>query len=392
MLIVCLVKGVPARTTKVVTVGGVLRREEMDIVLNPHDAKAVEAADFFRRRVGGKIVALSMGPDTKLSAIMKDLYTAEVYGVDEEVILSDRRMAGSDTLATAYALSLGVRKVIERHTRPLDDIMVQIRAVGDRDAVRRTARALYESNLLPNKVYSELPAVKESIVHEYVSGKVTAEDAIDLLVTVKDELSKFVVVAGVKSTDGETGSVGPQVAEGISELVDFEMPHATYVDDIDIDQENLSIDAERRIGYLVQKLRMRLPVLLTIAPEYRPREPGAGGQYSVRANNYRGKILQPLKWKAEDLGASTPRLGLSGSPTIVGPGVEVGKQPVQKIPGTSLVFLKKVEELEFGGKKYGPFDRGELADSLPDSLRANFLSEGTVGTFNVRMLMEELFI
>ncbi|MDA4114665.1 MAG: hypothetical protein OK474_11525, partial [Thaumarchaeota archaeon] len=127
MLIIALLKGVPARTTKVVTVGGVLRREEMEIVLNPHDLKAVEAADFVKRRVGGKTVALSMGPDIKLSPLMKPLYKAEVFGVDEAFILSDRKMAGADTLATSYAVSLGVIKVVERHTKPVEELIALIK-------------------------------------------------------------------------------------------------------------------------------------------------------------------------------------------------------------------------------------------------------------------------
>ena len=101
MLIVVLLKGVPARTTQVAQVGGVLNREAMDLVLNPHDAKAVEAADFLKRKVGGKIVALTMGPDMKLIPLMKPLYSAQVMGVDEEYVLSDRKMAGSDTWATS---------------------------------------------------------------------------------------------------------------------------------------------------------------------------------------------------------------------------------------------------------------------------------------------------
>ncbi|MDG7028278.1 MAG: electron transfer flavoprotein subunit beta, partial [Nitrososphaerota archaeon] len=74
MLVIVLTKGVPARTTQAAQVGGVLNREAMELVLNPHDAKAVEAADYVKRRVGGKTVALSMGPDTKLVPLMKPLY------------------------------------------------------------------------------------------------------------------------------------------------------------------------------------------------------------------------------------------------------------------------------------------------------------------------------
>jgi electron transfer flavoprotein alpha/beta subunit len=52
MLIICLLKGVPAKTTQVVTVSGVLKREEMELVLNPHDVKVLEAAYYVKRDYG----------------------------------------------------------------------------------------------------------------------------------------------------------------------------------------------------------------------------------------------------------------------------------------------------------------------------------------------------
>lgn len=391
MLIVVLLKGVPARTTQVVTVGGVLNREAMDLVLNPHDAKAVEAADYLKRRVGGKIVALSMGPDMKLVPLMRPLYDSEVFGVDEEYVLSDRKMAGSDTLATSYAVALGVKKVVERHLQPIDEIVEAIKKWGYSDAVGGRAAELYRMNLLPNGVYSELPALKDTILARFLSGRITAETAIAELAAERDRISKFLVVAGIKTTDGETGSVGPQVAEGVSELLGRVLPHATYVEDFDIDQAGSTVNSERKIGYLSQRLEMELPALLTVSTEYRPRSAPAASQTDVRANNYRGKIFQAFKWTADDLGADPKRLGLAGSPTIVGTGIDVGKPPVQKTLGATLVFLKGTEQIEFGGKKYGPFPRGDLTNGLPPEIVATLKTNGSVGTFSYEMLVGELF-
>ena len=390
MLVIVLLKGVPARTTQAVQVGGVLNREAMDLVLNPHDAKAVEAADYLRRRVGGKVVALSMGPDGKLIPLMKPLYNVEVLGVDEEYVLSDRKMAGSDTLATSYAVALGVKKVVEKHLAPLDEMAEAIRKSGYSEAVRSKAAELYRANLLPNRVYSELPAIGDSIVQRFLDGKVAAATALRELDDVKEGVSKFVVVAGIKTTDGETGSVGPQVAEGVSELMQKVIPHATYVEDFQVDQDGSAIVAQRMIGYLSQKLEMTLPALMTVSGDYRPRTAPASVQLSVRANGYRGKILQPFKWTADDLGADPKRLGLMGSPTIVGTGVDVGKPPVQKTVGRTLVFMKASDPLDFEGKKYGPFSQGDLAGALPDGLVAKLRAEGRVGVFGYGMLAGEL--
>ena len=390
MLIIALIKGVPARTTQVVEVGGVLNREAMDIVLNPHDSKAVEAADFIKRRVGGKTVALSMGPDTKLVPIMKPLFDAEVFGVDEECVLSDRKMAGADTLATSYAVALGIVKVVQRHLKPIDEMIEALRKEGYSDAVRVKASKLYQANLLPNRVYSELPSIGNSIVQRFLSGELTTAEAVSELEEEKRSILKFIIVSGMKTTDGETGSVGPQVAEGVSEILGNVIPHATYVEDFDVDPHTLSVVSERKLGHLSQTLEMQLPALLTISSEYRPREPGASGQVAARRSNYRGKVLEATKWTAEDIGADPSRLGFAGSPTIVGPGIDIGKLPVQKWLGKSLVFVKRVESVESGGVKYGPFDKGDLADALPAELCASLRAQGGLSVFDYRALKEDL--
>ncbi|MDG7007156.1 MAG: hypothetical protein JRN06_02795 [Nitrososphaerota archaeon] len=390
MLVIVLLKGVPARTTQVVQVGGVLNRETMDLVLNPHDAKAVEAADYLKRRIGGKVVALSMGPDLKLVPLMKPLYDSEVLGVDEEYVLSDRKMAGSDTLATSYAVALGVKKVVERHLAPIEEIAGAVRKFGYSEAVRARAAELYGANLLPNLVYSELPAVKGSIVQRFLDGKVATDTALRELAEAKEDISRFMVVAGIKTTDGETGSVGPQVAEGVSELMQKVIPHATYVEDFQVNSEGSAIVARRMIGYLSQKIEMSLPALITVSTDYRPETPPASVQLSVRANSYRGKVFQAFRWTAADLGADPSRLGLMGSPTIVGTGIDVGKPPVQKTLGRSLVFLQETAQLEFEGKKYGPFAQGDLVGPLPDGLVAKLRAEGRAGIFDYRLLTQEL--
>ena len=391
MLIVVLLKGVPARTTQAVQIGGVLNREAMDLVLNPHDAKAVEAADYLRRRAGGKIVALTMGPDMKLIPLMKPLYDAEVSGVDEEYVLSDRKMAGSDTLATSYAVALGVKKLLERHLVPLDALAEAIRKSGYSDAVKAKAQELYRANLIPNGVYSELPSVRDSVVQRFLEGKISAESALSEIEGEKEKVSKFVVVAGVKTTDGETGSVGPQVAEGVSELLGKTVPHATYVENFELDPRTGTLTSERRIGYLSQKLEMSLPALLTISQEYRPAAVSAADQELVRAACYRGKSVQALKWTADDLGADPKRLGLAGSPTIVGTGIDIGKPPVQKKVGESIVFLRNLGRFEFEGKSYGPFAPGDLAAGVPEGALGKLRAEGSVGTFGIDLLAKELF-
>ncbi len=390
MLIIALLKAVPARTTQTSQLGGVLNREAMELVLNPHDAKALEAADYIKRRAGGKIIAMSMGPDSKLIPLIRPLFDSGVSGVDEEYVLSDRRMAGSDTLATSYAVALGVKTVVDRHTGAIRELVETVRKSGYSDAVRARASELYDANMLPNRAYSTLPSVRDSIIQRFLGGGLSAGDAVTELMAEADRLSRFIVVAGIKTTDGETGSVGPQVAEGVSELLGATVPHATYVEDFDLDPIALTASAQRKIGYLSQRLEMKLPALLTVSKEYRPREAPASFLREVRHSNYKGKVLQPFKLIADDLGADPKRLGLAGSPTIVGPGIDIGKAPVQKALGSSLVFLRGVAEVADGSKRFGPFAQGDLVPQLSVETMARLQADSTVGVFGYSQLAKEL--
>lgn len=390
MLIFTLVKGVPARTTNVVSVGGVLRREEMDLVMNPHDWKAVEAADYVRRVVGGKTIALTMGPDAKLAPILSRLYDAEVFGAEEVYILSDRLMAGADTLATSYTIGRGILTIVEKHTKALEQLL-GLAESGSPKECRALASRLYSENLLPNKVFSTLPTVRDSLIEKFVSGRIDRQELLSSLREAMQVANNFIVVSGIKSTDGETGSVGPQVAEALSESLGFELPHATYVDDFTIDPSSLAITCERKLGRLVQKMEMKAPAVLTVSSDYSARRSDLSNLLTARLMGFRGKMREPRKLNAQEIGAETGRIGLAGSPTIVGPGIDIGKPPVQKIVNKSLVFYYDVDALTWNDRTFGPFQKGDLAESLPSQLIEDLKSKAKVGVFTLDMLAEELF-
>jgi electron transfer flavoprotein beta subunit len=217
LLIIALVKGVPSRSTKVVRVDNIVQRQEMEMIINPNDEKAIEAADFLKRRVGGKIVTLSMGPDARLKPVLTRLYDAEATGVDEEMILSDPRLAGSDTVATSYAVGLAVFKVYEKHVTPFDVLIKLVSGGSPVEEVEAKAREFYDQNVLPNKVYNEEPGTRTSIIGHLVEGNLSREEAVARLKTERGNVTKFAILAGIRTSDGETGSVGPQVAEVVSQ-------------------------------------------------------------------------------------------------------------------------------------------------------------------------------
>ncbi|HNS33054.1 MAG TPA: electron transfer flavoprotein subunit beta/FixA family protein [bacterium] len=82
-------------------------REGVESVINPYDNYAIEEAVRMKERFGGKVTAVSMGPPQAEKALRESIS----MGVDEAFLLSDREFAGSDTLATSYILSCGIRKL-----------------------------------------------------------------------------------------------------------------------------------------------------------------------------------------------------------------------------------------------------------------------------------------
>ena len=86
---------------------GLVIREGVDKIINPYDLHALEEALRLREEKGGKVTVLSMGPPSA-DQVLRD---AIAMGADEGILLSHRRFAGSDTLATSYTLARAVAKL-----------------------------------------------------------------------------------------------------------------------------------------------------------------------------------------------------------------------------------------------------------------------------------------
>ena len=82
-------------------------REGVPSIINPFDMYAIEEGLRLREKHGGKVTVISMGP----VQVDSSLREAISLGVDEVVLLLDEAFKGSDTLATSYALSMGIRKI-----------------------------------------------------------------------------------------------------------------------------------------------------------------------------------------------------------------------------------------------------------------------------------------
>lgn len=107
MRIAVLIKQVPeSNSVRMDESTGTMVRSGVEAIVNPLDLYAVEVALQLRERHGGTITALSMGPPAAESALREVL----AMGVDDAMLLSDRRFAGSDTWCTGYVLAVALRK------------------------------------------------------------------------------------------------------------------------------------------------------------------------------------------------------------------------------------------------------------------------------------------
>ncbi len=87
---------------------GTVNRAALPTVFNPEDLNALEMALKVRDRMeGAKVFVLTMGPFRAADIVRESLYR----GADDGAVLTDRAFAGSDTLATSYALSCAIKKI-----------------------------------------------------------------------------------------------------------------------------------------------------------------------------------------------------------------------------------------------------------------------------------------
>jgi electron transfer flavoprotein alpha/beta subunit len=88
---------------------GKLNREGISSILNPFDENAIELGLQLKEKHRGKVTVVTMGPPQAEEILRQCI----AFGVDEAILITDKRFAGSDTWATSYALSLAIKKLGE---------------------------------------------------------------------------------------------------------------------------------------------------------------------------------------------------------------------------------------------------------------------------------------
>ena len=178
-ILVC-VKQVPgSNNVEVDPVTGVLKRSGIPSKINPYDLYGIEAALSLAERFGGTVETLTMGPPQAKEVIRETV----CMGAQSGTVLTDRKFAGADVLATAYTISQGIRKCGEF------DLIICGKQTTDGDTAQVGAEVAE---------YLEIPNVSNVLsVDDYQDGKLLLTTSLDdQIVTLTAPLPCLISVDG----------------------------------------------------------------------------------------------------------------------------------------------------------------------------------------------------
>ncbi|TYC85111.1 electron transfer flavoprotein subunit beta/FixA family protein [Novosphingobium sp. BW1] len=164
MHIVVCIKQVPdSAQIRVHPVTNTIMRQGVPTIINPYDLFALEEALRLKDRLGASVTALCMGPPTASESLRKAL----TFGADRAVLLTDRYFAGSDTLATSYALSMALTKIGEEFGTP--EIVFTGKQTIDGDT------AQVGPGIASRLKLNQLTYISKIVVTDLEAGRITVE-------------------------------------------------------------------------------------------------------------------------------------------------------------------------------------------------------------------------
>ena len=241
---------------------GTVNRGALPTIFNPEDLHALETALEIRDTHAGTVTAISMGPPKAADVLRECLYR----GVDRAILLTDRRAAASDTLATSYILSKAVQAV------GAYDFVFCGRQAIDGDTAQ-VGPQIAEKLGIPQVTYlEELISLSDRTVRirrNVGHGWEIVEAELPLLVTVIETANEPRPPAAKRVMRFKRARVEAEVAGE----VESELPDAS--------DDERQAEVERRAKALEQA----------------------------------GLLME--RWSLDDVGAELARCGMSGSPTKV---------------------------------------------------------------------------
>ncbi len=157
---------------------GTVNRAALPAIFNPEDLNALEQALMLKEKYDDvTITLLTMGPPRAADIIRDALYR----GIDKGYLITDRRFAGADTLATSYVIAKAVEKLA-----PFDLILSGRQAIDGDTA--QVGPQVAEQLELPQVTYAEeimdVEDGKLKVLRRLERGVEKVEAQTPLLVTV----------------------------------------------------------------------------------------------------------------------------------------------------------------------------------------------------------------
>jgi len=259
LVMVVLAKQVPDTqnlTGEAMKEDGTVNRSALPAIFNPEDLNALEMALSVKERYGGTVNVITMGPPSAVELLKEALYR----GADNVYLLSDRKFAGSDTLATSFALKQAIVTKI-----PDFDIVLCGRQAIDGDTAQvgpQTAEKLDIPQLTYVERIEELSENRIKVHKLMDNGSEVVETSLPVLLTVTDSAN-----------------------------------------------EPRPFLAKRLLKYRKAASGFDLPALLPKYPQFNTAE-------DLR-EHLRKKGLFIEMWGLEDIDANKDEVGFAGSPTMV---------------------------------------------------------------------------
>ncbi|MFO7810130.1 MAG: electron transfer flavoprotein subunit beta/FixA family protein [Candidatus Delongbacteria bacterium] len=157
---------------------GTVNRAALPAIYNPEDLNALEQALLIKDRYEDtEVIILTMGPPRAADIVRESLYR----NADKGFLITDRRFAGADTLATSYVISKAVEKIGNY------DLIISGRQAIDGDTAQVGPQTAEKLNL-PQITYAEevldIKKNKIKIRRRLERGIEVVESSLPALVTV----------------------------------------------------------------------------------------------------------------------------------------------------------------------------------------------------------------
>ena len=157
-------------------------------IFNPFDQNALEAALQLKYSQGARVTLLSMGPPQAEDVLREGL----AMGADDAYLLTDRKVGGSDTLATGYCLAQAVRKVAELQGIEQFDIVLCGKQAIDGDTAQVGPQIATELGI-PQITYAaeiNVDGTTVRVKQQNEEGYIVTEAQFPVLITAVKELNE----------------------------------------------------------------------------------------------------------------------------------------------------------------------------------------------------------